>query len=67
MMPKDDFIKARNTDPRIFCFKKKGNSAFKKGLFCYKNLLSLVNSAIKENNINMVLSLSVKDLSVLKD
>ena len=41
-------------------------SALKKGLFCYKNLLSLVISAIKDNNINMVLSLSVMYLSVLR-
>ena len=32
----------------------KGQFCFKIGLFCYENLLSLVNSAAKENNINMV-------------
>ena len=50
----------------LILIKSMSNSALKKGLFCYKNLLSLVNSAIKENNINMVLSLSVMDLSVLR-
>ena len=54
------------TDPRIFCFKKRAILLYKKGFSALKICFLLVNSAMKENNIKMVLSLSVMDLSVLR-
>ena len=42
-----------------------GSLGLKKGHFCCKYLLSLDNSAIKENNLDMILSLLVMDLTVL--